>query len=83
MWYAFTMDDGNIAKAHTKKELLFKLSGALKQRCKRHRKGFYSLEEKDDDGVWGERAYIYGSKKLSLLDGWSFDEVTDETDDPE
>lgn len=76
MWYAFTMDDGNIAKAHTKKELLFKLSGALKQKCKKLHKGAYSVEEKDDDGVWGERMYIYGSKKLALLDGWSFDKET-------
>lgn len=31
------------------------------------------LEVKDDDDVWAERAYIYSSKKLALLDGWSFE----------
>ena len=73
MWYAFTMDDGNIAKAPTNKELLYELSGTFEQRCKRRRKGIYFLEVKDDDDVWAERAYIYGSKKLALLDGWSFE----------
>ena len=71
MWYALKTDEGIIAEAESKRELLKKIAD-MDTRCKRLRKGVYAYEQRDESerSTWHEIAYIYSSKELAIVDGW-------------
>lgn len=75
MWYAMDVDNGIIALAPTKKEVLAEISD-MNTRCKRLHKGSYVYEQQDESesSCWHEIAYIFGSKKIAIDNGfrWAF-----------
>lgn len=75
MWYAMNVDDGIIAEAPTKKEVLREIED-MDTRCKRMYRGVYVYEQQDesDSSCWHEIAYIFGSEHLAIENGfaWAF-----------
>ena len=75
MWYAMDVDDGIIASAPTKKDVLAEISD-MNTRCKRLYKGAYVYEQQDESesSCWHEIAYIFGSEKIAIDNGfgWAF-----------
>lgn len=75
MWYAMNYENGIIAEAKTKKEVLSKISD-IDTRCKRTGKGSYVYEQQDEEerSCWHEIAYIYSSEKMAIANGfgWAF-----------
>ena len=71
MWYAMNVDDGIIATAPTKKEVLSEISD-MNTRCKRLHKGAYVYEQQDESELscWHEIAYIFGSEKIAIVNGF-------------
>lgn len=76
MWYALDIDDGIIATAHTKKELVTEIWD-MDTRCKRMYRGAYTFEqqEESDSSCWHPIAYIFSSKKIAYDNGfkWAFE----------
>lgn len=84
MWYAMNNDDGIIVEAHTKKEVLSKIY-YMNTRCKRLHKGAYVYEQQDESELscWHEIAYIFGSEKIAIANGfgWAFQKALKEMTD--
>lgn len=79
MWYGITIDEGIVAKADTKKEILLEIND-MDTRCKRISLGVYAYEQRDESerGCWHEIAYIFKNKELACNHGfeWAFTEDT-------
>ena len=81
MWYAMNFSDGIIAEAPTKKKVLEEIAD-INTRCKRLNKGAYIYEQQDESELscWHEIAYIFGSEKIAIDNGfrWAFQEALTE-----
>lgn len=75
MWYAMNLNNGIVAEASTKKEVLSEIVD-MNTRCKRLNKGAYVYEQQDESELscWHEIAYIFGSEKIAIDNGfgWAF-----------